>query len=455
MFLAIRFLANPYAISFDEAEQFLDAQDYELGYKDQPPLFSWIIKSLSFLMEPNAQSMALLTHVLIIFFLISFYYCLKEIWTSKESQLICYSLVFFFIYSLDFNRYLIHSILMTAIASMAFLFFLKILKHGKKLDYFIFGALLALGLLAKYNFFLFILVVFSASLFKKISRDKLFNWKIILSLISFFIVFSPHLNWLINTDFLPFKYASYRAGFGTLDKSFLAIAFEYLWQISLYTLVIFMFFKRNIDLDKKNELKELLKSILIWVLIIPAAVIIFFKTGAFFQRWLTGISFLIPISIFCFIKFPVPEKAFKQLCLVLISILYLVQANTFFNWVPNTNKIYVHIPYKAIYTKVKNTLLQDFKPNEVELYAFKEKSVFAGLKSFINNTEIIYFDKNTPIKHNDKTKLVVSNPTRFNKSKLAKAFSKRGLVYKEIHTVQKDYLHKQGAQYQLNIGLIQ
>ena len=459
VFLAIRFSASWHAISFDEAEQFFDTLNFELGYKDQPPLFSWLVKALNLFFDTSAQSMALLTHILIIVFLVSFYFALKEIWSSSDSQIITVSLVFFFIYSLDFNRYLIHSILMTCIASLSFWCFLRIIKYAKRIDYFLFGILIALGLLAKYNFVLFILVLFATALSSKISRQRLISINILLSFLAFALIFTPHFSWLLETDFLPFKYAAYRAGFGELDKSWWSIVFEYFWQIILYFAVVYFFFSQGFSFKKQNQLKELCKSMLLWIVIIPASVIIFFKTGAFFQRWLCGISFLIVFAVFSFIDISKTSKKqtlkFTSFSLVVIVILYLVQANTFFNFIASPNLLYIHIPYKNVFSKLKDKVEKEFPDQDLEIYAFKEKSIYAGLRTFLENQdELIYYDKNTKILSNEKTKLIVFRTKRFKKEQVIKSLAKKNYKYQDLTAVQAPYLHKADAVYELNIGLL-
>jgi 4-amino-4-deoxy-L-arabinose transferase-like glycosyltransferase len=86
-------------------------------------------------------------------------------------------------------------------------------KGIKKNDIFtwlLFGFFAALGVLSKYLFIYLLLAI--DLFFIYLILNKKFNFKSLLSLISFFLVLIPHIFWLIDNNFITLSYALHRTG---------------------------------------------------------------------------------------------------------------------------------------------------------------------------------------------------------------------------------------------------
>ena len=84
------------------------------------------------------------------------------------------------------------------------------IKKNDLVSWFLFGIFAAFGVLSKY---LFIYLLISIDIFFiYLIINKKFNYKCLVSLISFFLVLSLHLIWLVDNNYTTFAYAFHRAG---------------------------------------------------------------------------------------------------------------------------------------------------------------------------------------------------------------------------------------------------
>ena len=84
------------------------------------------------------------------------------------------------------------------------------IKKNDYITWLIFGAVAALGVLSKY---LFVYLLFAIDIyFIYLIINKKFNFKCLVSLISFFLILTPHLIWLFENDFITVVYGMNRAG---------------------------------------------------------------------------------------------------------------------------------------------------------------------------------------------------------------------------------------------------
>ena len=86
----------------------------------------------------------------------------------------------------------------------------KGLKQNDNISWLLFGLFAALGLLSKYSFIYLLVSIDVFFIFLII--NKKFNYKCLISLVSFFLVLSPHLVWLVENDYSTFAYAFHRTG---------------------------------------------------------------------------------------------------------------------------------------------------------------------------------------------------------------------------------------------------
>lgn len=129
LLFAVLRLSVSSSMELDESEQFLNGSFFSLGYAHQPPLYSWIVHSMSLLFGMNIQILIVTKYAILFFFYLSFYLIARSFWGRRGSLLITGSLLLFPTYSYEFNRDLSHSILVTAMASITCYLFVRLLQR--------------------------------------------------------------------------------------------------------------------------------------------------------------------------------------------------------------------------------------------------------------------------------------------------------------------------------------
>jgi len=391
IFLVLRLSSSLTAMTLDEAELFIDASEFKLGFDDQPPLYSWIIKALSLIFGLNVPLMVTVNQILICVFFCVIYSILRFLYKRRTTELALLSYVFIFLYSYDFYRYMIHTTLMVVIAALCFWVFLKLLYRPKPTYYAVLGTLMALGILAKYNFVFFVLLIFISSLFNKLARKRFFNKKTFLFFIFFVLVSSPHFIWLYNDGFKALKYTLDRGHSGDLSQNILQVLVDFLWQPLLYSLIFLVFFFKDINLrfsSDRIQIRRLLISVLLFAYLVPLLVIIFFKLGNFSQRWLASVNFLLPIVFFGFITKTNADRFFRAFCGLLISVIFLIKFIAFHSPDLYKKTIFIHLPHKKTYS-----ILKDELESSSNICVYQDLLLFAGLKSLNPNLQILYSKK--------------------------------------------------------------
>ena len=93
--------------------------------------------------------------------------------------------------------------------ALTVLFAWRGLKNDKIVDWLLFGFFAALGVLSKY-LFVYLLIALAIFIFYSILKKKT-KYKFLISLISFFLILSPHLIWLLNNEFVTITYGLHRS----------------------------------------------------------------------------------------------------------------------------------------------------------------------------------------------------------------------------------------------------
>ncbi len=86
----------------------------------------------------------------------------------------------------------------------------KGIKNNNIYDWLFFGLFAALGVLSKY-LFIYLLLAIDIFFIYLIIKKK-FNYKCLISLVSFFLVLLPHLLWLIDNNYITISYGMHRTG---------------------------------------------------------------------------------------------------------------------------------------------------------------------------------------------------------------------------------------------------
>jgi 4-amino-4-deoxy-L-arabinose transferase-like glycosyltransferase len=354
-------------MELDEAEQFLLASVFQWGYPSQPPLYSWIIHIISSLLGLNIFTLIITKYSMLFLFFSAFYLTARSFWEADKSLAVTGSLMLFPLFAYEFNRDLSHSILVTLMAVLTCLVYIRMLTRRNAFSYSVIGVCIAFGILSKYNFVLFLFALVAASLSTKEGRRLLFDRRILISVFVCLAVLLPHVIWLIQDDFSPFHHAMRKAEAGSLfDSSPVRVLFTILSPYAgpvLFFIVFLFFFGRFISprVRRKSAGGEILSLAALYGLIAPLLAVIIFGTAHFAERWLAPVLFLIPLS--CFLMVNLDEqgrrlKVFGRLGASVALIVLLVRI--FVGSMPDLiGKVeHIHIPFHELSRQLSGTLFQ-------------------------------------------------------------------------------------------------
>lgn len=289
------FLRGPLLL-LDEAEQVVMAQELLPGYSGQPPLYTWLQYEFFKFLGVNLFSLVLLKCSLI-FGSIYFFYLICRIHCDDQSLVWCAVCSWALIPSigLDLVKDNTHSILVLFIACVTWYWFLRFEHTAKLVWYSFWGVIVTCGLLAKFNYLIFLTTLLLSALTIQEFRARLLDPYIKLSFLIIIIFTSPYFLWLLIHSDLGFssiykltaQHLSSLQGINQLAKVFL------LFAAPSFCLMVLFF--PNSKTDKLKSSNRLLMHY--HLLSFPVLLIITFSAGFrhFETRWLVPILFLSPL----------------------------------------------------------------------------------------------------------------------------------------------------------------
>lgn len=322
--LLIRSLA-PEAVERDEAEQLLLTQWLQGGYSPQPPLYTWLQILVFQLTGPTVFGLGLLRTVLL-FGVCALTYLIanRELRDTRLAELSTLSLLFIAQISWELQRENTHSLLVLVIAAAQFHSLQHLLRAPTAGGYAIAGALAGLGLLAKYNYPVYLAAIGLALLTTLRGRGLLFDRRVWIAAIALALVTLPHLAWLADRAATVLGQVSGKldseaqtallqsiSGLGRVIVSYLSP----LWL--LYLALFPRGYARLLQGRPAIATSFPFTAYFAIVLLILLALVMAFDADRFRERWLHPFLFLSPIFFLAHIDAelltPRRERIFKGL----------------------------------------------------------------------------------------------------------------------------------------------
>lgn len=187
------------AMELEDAEQAYYSQWWRWGYDDQPPLYTWLQLLVNSIFGVSKFSFSFLRALLFSSTLIVLYRFGRIYLKRKQLALLALLLLVLVPSFVDFTfRRLSHTTLLLLTVVTTFIVLTRLIRVKSILNYTLLGAIVGLGILTKYNYFLFLAAIFMLVFFDNEFRKVLLNWKIIISLLVTAIIVFPHVMWLVN-----------------------------------------------------------------------------------------------------------------------------------------------------------------------------------------------------------------------------------------------------------------
>jgi 4-amino-4-deoxy-L-arabinose transferase-like glycosyltransferase len=206
----------------DEAQYWIWSQDLDFGYYSKPPLLSWIIGFVVFLIGDSFEAIKLIS--LFSYFLTSYviYLLVFEIYEKKELSIIA-GFSFYIIPASSVSSFLLSTdVILILFWSLSLLTLLKLRKNPKFINFLLLGIFLGLALLTKYAASYFYLSLILIYFFDKKLKKIFFNniLKSIVFFLSTCLVVLPNMLWNLNNNWITFSHTSDNAGLNRLDINF-------------------------------------------------------------------------------------------------------------------------------------------------------------------------------------------------------------------------------------------
>jgi 4-amino-4-deoxy-L-arabinose transferase-like glycosyltransferase len=296
-----RFLVSD-SVELDESEQVLLTQSWGWGYATQPPLYTWLQKLWFGLVGVNIFGLVSLKCSLLFCTYYFVYRSARELIKDEQiSLLAALGLLFVPQIAYESQRDLTHSVLATSLAAVTLFTFLRTLKTGCPRWYALLGLSAGLGLLAKYNFGIFFLLLLICGATLSECRRRVFSPWMLLSVLLIAGVTSGHFLWLLNhRDVLPSTDKLAFTAAGGWVKSYLSAFKSFLQAIisfggPVFVIFFLVFMKRSPgSVPAQAPEARLVGRLVLSVVVFCALAVLLFR-AQFKDRWFQPLLFILPL----------------------------------------------------------------------------------------------------------------------------------------------------------------
>ncbi|MGF6172287.1 ArnT family glycosyltransferase [Ensifer sp. 4252] len=300
-------LAVSNSLEIDEAEQAFVSQFLRLGYGAQPPLYNWLQYGLGSVFGPSLATMTVLKNLLL--FLCCLFYGLaaREVLAEKRLALIAMLGVLTLppIFLLA-QRDLSHTVAALFAVSLFLYGFLRTLARPSLAAYVLTGLAVGIGLIAKYNFALVPAAAVLAILPEHKLRERLFDWRVLVSLVVAALIALPHGWWVLenlgsasNNTFLEMREAHFE---GRLAQAFHGVVSLIAATIrgSVVPLVVFgLIFRKSIPAiwSAQSQWTRVVGRMLAICLVAVLLIVLGVGATHIREKWLVLFLILLPLYL--------------------------------------------------------------------------------------------------------------------------------------------------------------
>lgn len=187
------------ALELEDAEQAYYSQWWRLGYDDQPPLYTWLQIIINSIFGLSKFSLSFLRAILfssVIYTLCQFGNTFLNSKCKALSVVLGLALIPTFI---DFAfRRLSHTTLLCLVSVLTYMLVYRLIQKKSLSNYALFGFVIGLGILTKYNYVLILIALAGTVFFDKEAQRIFYNKKILITICLPLLMFLPHGMWLVN-----------------------------------------------------------------------------------------------------------------------------------------------------------------------------------------------------------------------------------------------------------------
>ncbi len=298
-------LALPDSLELDEAQQIFFSQYLALGYGTQPPFYNWLQYGVIALFGPSVASLTVLKNLLLVASLLLYYNAARLLVRGPLLALIAtLGLLTLPQIAFEAQRDLTHTVALIFATSLFLYGMARTLTKGDLPAYALTGLAIGIGLISKYNFALFAGAAFIGLLVTPNGRSRIFDPRLMVTLVLAGVVVAPHTIWLVNhldeatastvvkMTALPAQTRLAQIGLG-LRSLLLAI----LGFCALTVAIFLVSFGRSfiVSLTAKSQGIKIFETIFVVSFLALIALILSTQTTLIKDRWLIPILLMLPL----------------------------------------------------------------------------------------------------------------------------------------------------------------
>ncbi|MBP9752849.1 MAG: glycosyltransferase family 39 protein [Proteobacteria bacterium] len=242
----------------DMTEHYLWGLEMQWGYYRHPPFLSWLINWWFMVFPTNNFTYYLLSQINIATGFIFIYLTVSRLLNKEKAyvSVIMLELVYFYFFSFKLH----HDSILLSLWPICYFFAYQAFKDDRFISWVMLGIFAAIAMLTKYFSVILLLSLFAFYIFQ--NRNNLLKAFLkpgpFVAIALFLALMTPHILWLIDNDFIPFKYVE-----GRYTRGIGGFLLCYLYFVIMQPVIlspILMIAKRIFKVDLKKDLKPNLTS---------------------------------------------------------------------------------------------------------------------------------------------------------------------------------------------------
>ena len=309
-------------LPLDTIEALAWGSNLDWGYNKHPPFSAWSVEFFYKIFGNQDWAYYFLSQIFVISAFFIIFKFSEDFFQNKILSLISVLLlegIYFYNFTTpEFNV----NVCQLPFWALAVYYCWRGIKQNDNVSWLLLGLFAALGVLSKY-LFIYLLVAIDV-FFIYLIINKKFNFKCFISIISFLIVFLPHLIWLINNNYTTIAYAFHRTGIENSNffEAHLLYPLIFLGKqigILIPFFIMFFFIVTNFKIKMNYRDKKLL--FLISIVIVPVILMLLtsFITGARIRTmWMTSFYLFIGVFFVYIFQTKINLEKFKNFFLIFL-----------------------------------------------------------------------------------------------------------------------------------------
>jgi len=313
MLLAAYFVVNflvrmalPDSLERDEAQQILLSQWLAAGYDTQPPFYNWLQYALIQVTGPSVFAISFLKNLMLFAAYLAYGLAAKTVLKDRDLATIAtLSLLTIPQIAFEAQRDLTHTVAVVFAAALFLYGFFRTLAAPTIASYLLTGIAIGIGMIAKYNFVLLPAAALLAVLFDREWRQRVFDWRLMLTIGASLLIVAPHALWLVDhlglaSERTMEKLAEEDAALASQISEGLLSLVTAIAGFSAVTVIVFaVVFRGSLwqALSKGNRWTALIERMMVLFVLALVLLILFAGAAHIKDRWLTPLLLALPLYL--------------------------------------------------------------------------------------------------------------------------------------------------------------